>query len=145
MPSCRIFIQNVLFLYRCTLPAPKVIFRHNIQGRRNRVGVRGSVEGRRGQPPHQLLAELKAITLSFKGLKLLFAGSPRFSDLPLALHNITMEVPQGVSQKENKKRQKSHQRGQQKGQKMQQNQSRKNKCRNNLFLYKFTCRHYSSI
>ena len=37
------------------------------------MGVRGSVEGRRGQPPHQLLAELKAINLSFKGLELLFA------------------------------------------------------------------------
>ena len=29
--------------------------------------------------------------------------SPRFSDLPLALHNITMEVPQGVSQKKIKR------------------------------------------
>ena len=101
----------------------------------------GSVlRGQKGSTPHQLLAESN---LSFKGLELLFAPP----DLQtFHWHCIILQrKSRRVFRKKNKKRQKSHQRGQQKGQKMQQNQSRKNKCRNKLFLYKFTCRHYSSI
>ena len=99
------------------------------------------LEVRKGQPPHpnphQLLAELN---LSFKGLELIFAPQDLQS---FHWHCIILQrKSRRVFRKKNKKRQKSHQRGQQKGQKMQQNQSRKNKCRNKLFLHKFTCRHY---